>query len=83
MPTRLTTIVKPSTATTPGTYPVTVVNAFGQSEPAGFTFTQSGAPAAEYADPDELEDEIEQAEDEGEFKSVHASKTISVKKTKK
>jgi hypothetical protein len=85
----LTTIVKPSTATLPGTYPVTVVNAFGQSTSAGFTFTEGAARASgadwgsEAADPDELEDEIEQAEEEGEFKAVHASKTVAVKKTKR
>ena len=83
----LTTIVKPSTATTPGTYPVTVVSAFGESAPAGFTFTAADAPEVEtaetdYADPDELEDEIEQAEEEGEFKAMHVSKTVTVKKTK-
>jgi hypothetical protein len=32
------------------------------------------------ADPDELEDEIEQAKNEGEFKSVHVTKTVKVKK---
>jgi hypothetical protein len=76
----LTTIVKPSTATTPGTYPVTVVNSAGESEPAGFTFTdtvtrtRSASEVVEDidpSDPDELEDEIEQAEEEGEFKSTH------------
>ena len=36
--TRLTTIVKPSTATTPGTYPVGVVGADGE---ASFTFTEA------------------------------------------
>ena len=36
------------------------------------------------SDPDELEDEIEQAEEEGEFKSVHASRTtVTIKKTTK
>ena len=39
--TRLTTIVKPSTATTPGTYPVGVVGADGE---ASFTFTEADAP---------------------------------------
>jgi hypothetical protein len=82
----LTTIVKPSTATLPGTYPVTVVNAFGQSTSAGFTFTQSAARASgsdwgsEAADPDELEDEIEQAEEEGEFKSTHAKPKTKTKR---
>jgi hypothetical protein len=84
----LTTIVKPSTATTPGTYPVTVVDGDRETVAAGFTFTPAGEAAAagswgaDYTDPDELEDEIEQAEEEGEFKSLHVSKTVSVKKTK-
>jgi hypothetical protein len=92
---RLTTIVKPSTATTPGSYPVTVANGDKVSEAASFTFTEAGAFAAmnptdetaerpseakvwsdaDPADPDELEDEIEQAEEEGEFKSTHKPKT--------
>jgi hypothetical protein len=82
----LTTIVKPSTATTPGTYPVTVANASGESVAAGFTFTATDpeveTEAVDAADPDELEDEIEQAEAEGEFKAMHVSKTVTVKKTK-
>jgi hypothetical protein len=59
-----------------------VVNAFGQSTSAGFTFTQGEAPETALADPDELEDEIEQAEAEGEFKATHVSRTV-VKKTKR
>jgi hypothetical protein len=34
------TIVKPSTATTPGTYPVTVKRGAEESEPLGFTFIE-------------------------------------------
>jgi hypothetical protein len=94
---RLTTIVKPSTATTPGSYPVTVANGDKVSGAASFTFTEAGAfaamnpvsetvqpaderggtwgiartdPDVDPADPDELEDEIEQAKAEGEFKSA-------------
>jgi len=40
---RVTTIVKPSTATTPGSYPVTVANGDKVSGEASFTFTEAGA----------------------------------------
>lgn len=43
---RVTTIVKPSTATTPGSYPVTVANGDKVSGEASFTFTEAGAFAA-------------------------------------
>jgi hypothetical protein len=83
----LTTIVKPSTATTPGTYPVTVFNPLGESVAAGFTFTAAEpepeleTAGAGWGDPDELEDEIEQAEADGEFTALHASRTtVTVKK---
>jgi hypothetical protein len=38
--TAVSTIVKPSTATTPGTYPVTVKRGAEQSAPLGFTFAE-------------------------------------------
>lgn len=72
--TKVTTIVKPSTATTPGVYPVTVVTQFGESETLTFEFLAEGAAAegtAAGADPDELEEEIEEAEEEGDFKPMH------------
>jgi hypothetical protein len=96
---RVTTIVKPSTATTPGSYPVTVANGDKVSGAASFTFTEAGAFAAMNppteettkrsdetsgswgdADPDELEDEIEQAEEEGEFKSMHPKTKTKTKR---
>lgn len=61
--TEVTTIVKPSTATTAGTYPVTVKNPSGESAPQGFTFTQAGTTAAA-VDPDDLEEEIEEEMDD-------------------
>jgi hypothetical protein len=40
-------------------------------------------PGLHTADPDDLEEEIEEAEDEGEFTAMHVSKTTVVKKSKK
>ena len=41
-------------------------------------------PAPEgYADPDELEDELEQAEEEGDFRPLHASKPAKSKAKKR
>ena len=99
---RVTTIVKPSTATTPGSYPVSVANGDKVSGEASFTFTEAGAFAvmnppteetaehsdetakswgdADPTDPDELEDEIEQAEEEGEFKSTHPKTKTKTKR---
>lgn len=68
-PTKVTTIVKPSTATTPGTYPVTVKHSGGESAPQGFTFTAAGTRAA--ADPDDLEEELEEAVDDDEATVKH------------
>jgi hypothetical protein len=72
----------------PDTVKVSVFNGGQQSNELDFTFLPAGEAAAgswgaDYADPDELEDEIEQAEEEGEFKSLHVSKTVSVKKKTK
>jgi hypothetical protein len=105
---RVTTIVKPSTATTPGSYPVSVANGDKVSGEASFTFTEAGAfatmnpptdeavgrsdktggtwgiaktdPDADPTDPDELEDEIEQAEEEGEFKLTHPKTKTKTKR---
>ena len=80
-PTEVSTGVKPSTATTPGAYPVTVRNGDLDSGQLSFTFT-AAEPEAEAtwgADPDELEDEIEQAREDGEFVPTH--KSVTVKKT--
>lgn len=76
----LSTIVKPSLWINPDTVDVQVRNATVVSNTVEFTFN---APSAERsiepvhahheagADPDELEDEIEQAEEEGDVKTVH------------
>ncbi len=72
--TKVTTIVKPSTATTPGNYPVTVVTPFGETEARPFEFREAGV-TREAADPDELEEEIEEAEEDGDFKPTHRGKT--------
>jgi hypothetical protein len=64
----------------PDTVKVSVFNEDRQSNEVDFTFLP-GARAA--ADPDDLEEEIEEAEDEGEFTAIHASKTTVVKKSKK
>jgi hypothetical protein len=68
--TKVTTIVKPSTAGTAGSYPVTVVTPFGETEAMMFEFQEPGGVRAT-ADPDELEDEIEAAGEDGDFKSMH------------
>jgi hypothetical protein len=85
--TKVTTIVKPSTATTAGVYPVTVVTPFGETETLTFEFRTADpdieTDVIDPTDPDDLEDEIEQAEEEGEFKALHVSKTVTVKKVKK
>jgi hypothetical protein len=50
-PTHVTTIVKPSTAGTPGEYPVTVKNAQGESEPLNFEFVEAARVAERKAKP--------------------------------
>jgi hypothetical protein len=73
----------------PDTVKVSVFNGGQQSNEVDFTFLPAAEAATEVAepdmaDPDDLEDEIEQAEEEGEFKSMHVSKTtVSVKKKKR
>lgn len=78
---KVTTIVKPSTATTAGSYPVTVVTQFGETAAMPFQFLEpSGGARREAADPDELEEEIEEAEEEGEFKSMHKNNKTKTKR---
>jgi hypothetical protein len=57
----------------PDTVSVLVHNGPIASAPADFTFLAAEAPEleGELADPDDLEDEIEAAEEEGDFKPVH------------
>lgn len=73
-------------STTPaGEYPVTVTLLSASTAPATFTVTEEAAPEAEGVDPDELEDEIEEAEEEGDFKPVHRGRpthTLSNKRSK-
>jgi hypothetical protein len=54
----------------PDTVQVSVRNGPIQSNEVDFTFLEA-APEATGADPDELEDEIEQARDEGDFRPTH------------
>ena len=61
----------------PDTVKVSVFNGEMKSNEMDFTFHPEGGErfgTAHGADPDELEDEIEQAEEEGEFKSMHPAK---------
>jgi hypothetical protein len=61
----------------PDTVKVSVLNGDTASNEVDFTFHPEGGErfgTAHAADPDELEDEIEQAEEEGEFKSMHPAK---------
>jgi hypothetical protein len=66
----------------PDTVSVGVLNGDKLSNLVDFTFLAAGGADREAADPDELEDEIEQAEDDGEFTAVHKTTTV-VKKTKR
>jgi hypothetical protein len=77
---RLSTGIDMSVWLGPDTVKVSVFNADRQSNEVDFTFLP-GARAA--VDPDELEEEIEEAEDDGEFTAMHVSKTTVVKKSKK
>jgi hypothetical protein len=84
--TEVTTIVKPSTATTPGEYPVTVVTPFGETEPQLFEFQpaeETGARESGWGDPDEMEEELELAREEGDYATVGVRKTTVVKVKKK
>jgi uncharacterized lipoprotein len=68
------------------TVKVSVSNGVQKSNEVDFTFHAAGEAGAraqsanwtaddpDMADPDDLEDEIEQAEEEGEFKPMHKSK---------
>ena len=67
----LSTVVKPSLFQ-PATVPVKVRNGPMVSAPSNFTFTGPAADDQE-ADPDDLEDEIEQAEEEGDVSSRKSS----------
>jgi hypothetical protein len=66
----LSTGITPSLFTSPDTVDVQVRNGTKLSNALAFTFTDA---AGRGADPDELEDEIEQAEEEGDFKPTHRS----------
>jgi hypothetical protein len=69
----------------PDTLPVVVKNGPFTSNAVNFTFEAAAEADAEMADPDDLEDEIEAAEEEGDFKSMHRgkpSKTLPHKRRK-
>jgi len=71
----------------PDTVKVSVRNGPIPSNEVDFTFLAAGEPVADstksdsvdadYADPDDLEEEIEEAEEEGDFKPVHRGKPSS------
>ena len=61
--------VKPSLWADPVVVKCAVRNGLAISNELDFTFAADGAPLA--ADPDDLEDEIEQAKEEGDFKPTH------------
>jgi hypothetical protein len=81
----LTTEVRPSLWTEPATVQCLVRNADVESNAVDFVFTEAAEPEPEKAsvhaaDPDELEDEIEAAEDDDDFKPVHATHHTRIKK---
>jgi IPT/TIG domain len=66
----------------PDTLPVLVMNGDKASNEVSFTFHEAdSAPLT--ADPDDLEDEIEQAGEEGDFRPLHASKPTKGKAKKR
>jgi len=67
-PTKINTTVTPAVA---GVYPVIVRNEFGESAPVDFTVTE--VEEARAIDPDDLDEEIAEAEEEGDFKPLHAT----------
>jgi hypothetical protein len=70
----LSTGIKPSLWQSPVVVQCQVRNGDKLSNAVDFTFAAEGAPEAEIVDtddPDELEDEIEQAKEEGDFKPTH------------
>jgi len=69
------TIVKP-VLFAPGTHKASVYNGDQPSQEFDFTFTAT-AGATKHAhdvDPDELEEEIDEAQEEGDFKSTHPAR---------
>jgi hypothetical protein len=68
----------------PDTVPVTVRNGPLTSNEVDFTFSAAGTrTAAHTVDPDDMEEEIEQAEEEGDFKPMHKAKSHTAHKRKK
>jgi hypothetical protein len=67
----LSTGVKPSLWQNPDVVQVQVKNGPVLSNAVDFAFNAPASRGVEETDPDELEDEIEQAEEEGDFKSMH------------
>ena len=68
-----------------GEYLVTVMVGPYSSEPRTFTFTSKSEPEpeADLADPDEMEDELEQAKEEGDFAPTHRGRATPNKKGKR
>jgi hypothetical protein len=59
----------------PDTVPMAIRNGDKTSNAVNFTFNAAeGAAGRGAADPDELEEEIEEAEEDGDFKSMHRSR---------
>jgi hypothetical protein len=81
-PDTVSTGVKPSLWLEPVTVQCSVRNGPVESDPVDFVFRDAAGlfaaidqrhpPLAAAADPDELEEEIEEAEDEGDFKPTHS-----------
>jgi hypothetical protein len=76
-PDTLSTGVKPSLWTEPATVQCSVRNGPIESDPVDFTFTEAATEEKKHtvhaADPDELEEELEEAEEEGDFQPTHAA----------
>lgn len=67
----------------PDTVQVSVRNGPIESNSMGFTFNADPGVATEGADPDDIEDELEQMQEEGDFKPVHRGRSTKVLPTKR
>ena len=67
----LSTGVKPSLWLNPDTVQCQIRNGEMLSNAVDFVFTDAASRGVSEVDPDDLEDEIEQAEEEGDFKPTH------------
>ena len=75
-PDTVSTGVKPSLWLEPVTVQCSVRNGPVESDPVDFVFTEAATEEKKHtvhaADPDDLEEELEEAEDEGDFKPTHS-----------